>query len=113
MAPTRTSAAPVPATDEDRSPRPGDRVLVAMRNQGIVASGGGVFHVDENGDFPNKDLVARGEATVHVLPPEVRTLPVTREALAEFFGPIRLPNGANVTGHFVQLALALHREAQR
>lgn len=34
-----------------------------------------------------------------------RTLPSSREELAEFFGPIRLPNGANATGIFVQAAL--------
>jgi hypothetical protein len=38
-----------------------------------------------------------------------RPLPDTdsREALAEFFGDIRLPNGAGATGHFVQTALDL------
>jgi hypothetical protein len=34
-----------------------------------------------------------------------RTLPQTREELAQFFGDIRLPNGAMVTGIFVEAAL--------
>jgi hypothetical protein len=38
---------------------------------------------------------------------ERRDLPTTREALAEFFGDIRLPSGAGVTGVFVEFALAV------
>ncbi|MEU0465047.1 hypothetical protein ABZ215_13670 [Amycolatopsis sp. NPDC006131] len=45
-----------------------------------------------------------------LVPAGPRVLPATREDLAEFFGDIRLPNGAGATGIFVEHALRVHAE---
>lgn len=49
----------------------------------------------------------------HTPQPVLRELPTTREELAEFFGDLRLPNGAGATGSFVELALKMIDEMRR